>query len=188
MTEKIMWGADKPWKTKSSWFSYLRGCLRKCWSKHPEKLNLLKKMRKQIPNPNPKGNKATVWGATCAMCGNDFVIKDIQVDHIVPAGQLNKTEDIQGFVERLLYVREEDLRCCCKNCNNALALSERMGITFEQALIQKQIIALQKAKQDVDFIRNHDYTPASNQAKRKQQLIEILTKEQDCPAEEKADE
>ena len=104
------WGIDTPWKNSVAFFTYLRSCLRKAWSSHPSKINAIKRKRKQIKNPNPRGNKETVFGFTCEMCGNDFVLKECQVDHIVPAGKLQKTEDIQGFVERLLYVTEDDLR------------------------------------------------------------------------------
>lgn len=178
MSSKEPWqDENSPWKNSTAFFTFLRGCLRKAWSRHPTKLNLIKKLRKQIPNPNPRGNKPTVWGAECAMCGGDFILKDIQVDHITPAGELNKTEDIQGFVERLLYVTEADLRLVCKGCNSALAYSDKHKITFEQALIQKQIIALQKEKKDVEFIRSLGYNPAKNAKLRKEQLIGILTKE-----------
>lgn len=173
------WGEGTPWKNSTAFFTFLRGCLRKAWSRHPTKLNLIKKLRKQIPNPNPRGNKPTVWGATCSMCGQDFVLKDIQVDHVTPAGELNTTEDIQGFVERLLYVTEDDLRLCCKGCNSALAYSDKHKISFQEALIAKQIIQLQKSKSDVAFIKSKGYNPASNAAKRKEQLIEILKEEKE---------
>jgi|SRR5690625_19214 len=145
---KEPWGENTPWKNSTAFFNFLRGCLRKAWSTHPTKLILLKNKRYQIPNPNPKGKKATVWGADCAMCKGTFVIKDIQVDHIVPAGQLNKTEDIQGFVERLLYVTEDDLRLVCKECNSALSYSDKQGITYEEAICEKK--SIQKTKQSAE--------------------------------------
>ena len=110
MGMKEPWGDGTPWRNSTAFFTYLRGCLRKAWSRHPTKLNLIKNKRYQIPNPNPKGKKLTVFGAECEMCGGEFPLSEIQVDHKIPAGQLNKTEDIQGFVERLLYVTEDDLK------------------------------------------------------------------------------
>jgi hypothetical protein len=98
-----------------------------------------------------------------------------QVDHINPAGSLQKTEDIQGFVERLLYVTEDDLRLVCKNCNSALAHAEKQGISIEESLIEKEAIRLQKSKEDIDFIKKAGYTPASNAKLRRSQLIEILS-------------
>lgn len=134
------------WKNETAFFTYLRGCLRKAWSTHPVKLELIKKKRYQIPNPNPRGNKPTVWGCDCSMCGKTDVLKNFQVDHAISAGKLNKVEDIQGFVERLLIVGEGDLRMVCKDCNNALALADKQGISYEEAIIRKKVIAMGKNK------------------------------------------
>lgn len=174
---KEVWGQGSPWKNSTAFFTYLRGCLRKAWSRHPTKLNLIKKQRKQIPNPNPRGNKETVWGATCAMCENDFVLKEINVDHIIPAGQLNHTEDIQGFVERLLYVTEDDLRLVCKACNSALAYADKHGVSFAEALVIKKAIEIQNTKQDKQWLSERGITPSSNAAKRRAQIIECLKEE-----------
>lgn len=175
--DKVPWGEGTPWKNSTAFFTYLRGCLRKAWEKNPIKLNLIKSQRKQIINPNPNGNKPTVWGAECAMCNREFVIKDIQVDHIVPAGKLNNTEDIQGFVERLLYVTEHDLRLVCKNCNSALALADKQGITFNEARAIKKAIEICKAKKDKQFLEDRGILPASNATKRRKQVEQALMEE-----------
>jgi len=174
---KEPWGVGTPWKNSVAFFTYLRGCLRKSWSNNPIKHNLIRKKRKQIPNPNPKGKKNTVWGFDCEICGGEFVMSLCQVDHIVPAGSLQKTEDIQGFVERLLYVTEDDLRLVCKDCNSALALAEKQGISLERARAEKTAIRLQKEKQDVQWLKENGIIPASNSAKRRIQIVEKLMEE-----------
>jgi hypothetical protein len=179
MKKKNPWGVDSPWKNSVAFFTYLRGCLRKSWSNNPIKHNLIKKKRKQIPNPNPKGKKNTVWGFDCEICCGEFVMSLCQVDHIVPAGSLQKTEDIQGFVERLLYVTEEDLRLVCKDCNSALALAEKQGISLERARAEKTAIRLQKEKQDVQWLKENGIIPASNSAKRRIQIVERLMGEKE---------
>lgn len=174
---KEPWGEGTPWKNSTAFFTYLRGCLRSAWAKNPIKHNLIKKMRKQITNPNPRGNKPTVWGFTCEMCNNDFPISMCQVDHKNPAGSLKCKEDIQGFVERLLFVSEDDLRLVCRPCNNALSMADKRGTTYEEEIIQKQAIAILKEKSDVNWLQERGIKPASNQAKRRQQIIEELMKE-----------
>lgn len=165
------------WKNSVAFFTYLRGCLRKAWSTNPIKHNLIKKHRKQIPNPNPNGKKSTVWGFTCELCSGTFVLKDGQVDHINPAGSLQKTSDIQGFVERLLYVTEEDLRLICKGCNSALSYADKQGISFELALVEKKAIDIIKSKKDVAFLEGCGILPASTQAKRREQIKQKLMEE-----------
>lgn len=132
------------WKNKTSFMTYLRGCLRRAWNKNPVKHEHIKKKRYKIPNPNPKGRAKEVWGFTCEMCKNEYPINACQVDHIHPAGKLNDLEDIQGFVERLLVVTDNDLRLVCKDCNSALAMADRYGITYEQAVQRKAEIAFKK--------------------------------------------
>lgn len=174
---KDPWGPETPWKNSVAFFTYLRGCLRKCWSTNPIKHNLIKKKRKQIPNPNPNGKKATVFGFTCEMCSTDHIISNGQVDHKTPAGSLRKTEDIQGFVERLLYVTEDDLRLICKGCNSALAYGDKQGITYEEAIVAKKVIELFKQKKDIQFLKDRGITPASNAKLRKEQIREVLSNE-----------
>ena len=171
---KEPWGKGTPWKNSVAFFTYLRGCLRKAWSTNPIKLNVIRNSRYQIPNPNPKGNKLTVWGFDCKLCGKTFSLKDGNVDHITPAGSLQKTEDIQGFVERLLYVEEADLRLICKSCNSCLAYAEKMGISLDAARIEKEIIQIMKDKKDKEWLLSHNITPASNATKRRQQIKEEM--------------
>ncbi len=174
---KEPWGLGTPWKNSVAFFTYLRGCLRKAWSSSPIKHNLIKKKRKQIKNPNPNGKKETVFGFTCEMCNTDHIIANGQVDHKVAAGSLRKTEDIQGFVERLLYVTEDDLRLICKGCNSALAYADKNGMSYEEAVQEKKLIEICKTKKDVQFLKDHNIVPASNATKRKQQVREVLQSE-----------
>lgn len=172
------WGQGTPWKTQAEFFTFLRGGLRRVWNKHPSKLNALKKQRIQVKNPNPRGNKATVWGASCAMCGKHYISKEIQVDHINSAGQLNKVEDIQGFVERLLLVSEKDLRLVCKPCNSALAYADKYGTTYKEAVLIKQAIDICKmpAQKQRDWLEDKGIVPATTAPKRRKQVEDYLLK------------
>lgn len=174
---KQLWGKNTPWPTESSYFTYLRGCLRRAWNNNPIKIQVIRENRKQIANPNPKGKKPTVWGATCSICHNDFVLKDIQVDHINPAGKLQKIEDIQGFVERLLCIIKDDLRLVCKECNSLLAYSDKMGIPLEEAVIEKEAIKIIKERQDKQFFIDRGLDIPSNSIKRRQDIVTILKEE-----------
>lgn len=173
---KEPWGYEgSPWKNKTEWMTFLRGCLRSAWSKHPTKHNVIKKSRKRIPNPNPKGRVATVWGFTCPLCGDTFPTSEGQVDHIVPAGSLLEKEDIQGFVERLLWVVEEDLRLICKGCNSALAYADKQGIPFAEAKAIKEAIKIIKEKKDLTWLEERGILPALSQQKRREQIVVELT-------------
>jgi len=182
---KEPWGSNTPWKTKASFFNYLRGCLRKAWSTNPIKLQVLKQSRKQIPNPNPKGNKDTVWGCTCSLCGNDYVMKNIQVDHIIPAGKLQDISDVQGFVQRLLYITADDLRVVCKNCNALLAYADKHNISLEEAIIDKEVIRIIKEKKDKQFFIDRELDIPGNARLRREKIKEVLVNEHNLQDETK---
>lgn len=172
---KVLWGyPGSPWKTESAWWGYLRGCLRKAWSRNPIKLNLLKKKRKQIANPNPKGKKETVWGFDCEVCNNTYIMAEGEVDHIVGAGSLKSVNDIQGFVERLLFVTEDDLRLVCKPCHRAITYAEKEGISFEDAMATKKAIQLCGDNLDKQWLLDNNLVPASSKVKRREQIINHL--------------
>jgi hypothetical protein len=177
-TKKI-WGPNTPWKTESAWWGYLRGCLRKAWSRNPIKLNLLKSKRKQIPNPNPRGKKDTVWGFDCPLCDNTYVMADGEVDHIVGAGSLKSVDDIQGFVERLLFVTEDDLRLICKPCHRAITYAEKSGMSFDDAKVEKEAIRICAEGVDKEWLVEHNQVPASSKAKRREQIITYLKENND---------
>lgn len=160
-----------PWSTESQFMAYLRGCFRKAWNTHPVKLAVIKNNRKKVENPNPKGLRKEVWGFCCDICNQESVIKNAQVDHKEACGSLQRVEDIQGFVERLLVVVEEDLRLICKHCNSILAYADKHSLTFEQARIEKEVIAFSKLTKEEQLATLLDQgfsgDEVSNLAKRK---------------------
>ena len=155
--KKILEENPEIWKTESAYFSYIRGCIRLAWSKNPVKLKLLKKVKKQIPNPNygkPRNTKPTVMGGECEICKNDFPMKFLEVDHRHGGTySLRSVEDIQGFFESVCIVSEDDLRVVCKGCHGCLTYAARNNISFEQARIEKQFIQIKKDKNVVDKLR-----------------------------------
>jgi hypothetical protein len=150
LTDKY-WGNGTPFKNKVAFFTYIRGCLRKAWNRHPVKLTKLNTDRKRIKNPNPKGKVPDVWGFKCELCEKDYTMKDCQVDHIIPCGSLQEATDIQGFTERLLFVTMDDLRLVCKDCNSILAYSDKNGTTIAEATAIKNAILILKNKEDKNF-------------------------------------
>lgn len=178
--EKLLQENKEIWKTESAFLSYIRGGVRKAlWNRHPSKTKLINSKRVQIPNPNPRGNKATVWGGECDICKKLFVSAELQVDHIRESGsQLKNISDIQQFIEDIVIVTQDELRWVCINCHSVVSHSQKRGISFEQAKIEKHVISLDKENKVVDILTglNINYIP-STKAKRKALLLEILLKD-----------
>lgn len=180
---KIMWGEGTPWKTQAEFYTYIRGCLRKAWMRHPNKIRKINAVRFKVDRLDKDGNvmldKKTgkpkqIWNCTCDICGHTGKMADFQVDHIHPAKALTCYEDLPGFVLRLLYVKEEDLRILCKQCNAIHAYADKHGISFEEARIEKEAIALCSAKKDKAWLTKRGVIPASTIIKRRKQIVEIL--------------
>jgi 5-methylcytosine-specific restriction endonuclease McrA len=79
----------------------------------------------------------------CSICNNNFNSADVAVDHIVPAGSLTSFNDVEGFVTKL-FCRIENLQVLCNDCHSHKTYADRMGITFEEALLEKKVIAFKK--------------------------------------------
>ena len=175
--DKILEENSDVWKNKSAFMNYLRGGLRKSvWSRHPVKLKLIKERRKRITNPKPSKAHPTVWGAECDVCKKDYAQKDIQVDHIRDdVNRLNDVEDIQEFVEGLSLVTMADLRLVCKPCHSIISHSQRKGISFEEAKIEKEIIALCKDDKLMLDKLSELGVQSSNVPKTKKARKELLT-------------
>lgn len=173
---KQIYGENTPWKTKSALMSWIRGGLRRgLWNKHPIKLIFINKYREQIPNPNPKGKKPTVWGARCALCEGLFPISQIEVDHKKGNHSLKDISDIQSFVENITLIVEDDLQLVCKICHKIKSEAEKKGIAFEEARIEKQVRDICKIRSKcLQFIEDRGIIPATNARKRKIQVKSIL--------------
>lgn len=167
------------WKSESSYFSYLRGCIRLAWMRNPVKLKFLAKAKKQIPNPNfgkPRNTKETVFGATCEICSGDYPMKEVEVDHISGGNySLRSVADIQGFFESVCIVSESDLRIVCKKCHGCLTYAAKMGISFDEARVIKEIIDLQKEGKDTGKLLQLGITK-SNIPTTKDKRRQLLTK------------
>ena len=180
--KKILEENPEIWKTESAYFSYIRGCIRLAWSRNPVKLKLLKKVKKQIPNPNygkPRNTKPTVMGATCEICNNDFPMKLIEIDHRHGgAYSLRCIDDIQGFFESICIVTEGELRLVCLNCHGCLTYAAKENVSFEQAKVIKHVISLDKENKVVDKLNCMGVSCIpTTKAKRKALLLEILLKD-----------
>lgn len=169
-----------PFKTEGSFLTWVRGVLRRGWKVHPVKLEYLTKRRKRIKNTNPKSAKAhpEVWGWVCEQCGEE--VKKVEVDHAGETqGKFTSMDDIQGYAEHLFLVDFDSLECVCVPCHSTRSLAQANGMSFEEAALEKDVIAIckKKAKEVVDYCLKHGYNPqdVSNPDKRRAVVRQILS-------------
>lgn len=166
------------WKTKAAFLSFIRGGIRRAlWNRSPIKLEFIKKYRKRIKNPNPKGKVKEVWGGTCALCNKDFPSPQLNVDHKIGNNSLKELSDLQSFIESIVLVQESDLQFVCIPCHKIKNLQERSGVDFESARVTKEVIAIMNSKTDRQWLKDHGIIPASSAAKRRKQIEEEMKRE-----------
>ena len=109
---------EYPAWTDAKFWAFIRSALRSAWMRWPSKYNLLNKNRKAVEGKRHK------WEYQCEECRQWFQAKEVQVDHKVPAGSLNKYEDLPAFVSKL-FVGEDKLAILCKPCHQIKTNEER---------------------------------------------------------------
>ena len=77
------------------------------------------------PKHEAKRKAKTGYNAyTCCACGDTFGNKDVEVDHITPAGSLKTFADLPGFVERM-FCEADGFQLMCKPCHQLKTNAER---------------------------------------------------------------
>lgn len=106
--------------TESAFWSFIRSALRQKsrWWKPVSECK--QKARRPYKGPN----KRQKFEYQCNHCKKWYAEKNINVDHIIPAGTLTCANDLPGFVERL-FVEVEELQVLCSNCHDKKTAKER---------------------------------------------------------------
>lgn len=106
--------------TESAFWSFIRSGLRQKsrWWKPITECKLKAKRAYKGTNKRQK------FEYQCASCKNWFPEKQINVDHIKPAGSLNCAQDLPGFVERL-FCEIDNLQVLCEKCHDVKTKLEK---------------------------------------------------------------
>lgn len=101
--------------TESEFWSFIRSALRqksRWWKPISQAKAKARRNSKSV-------NKRLKYEYKCAICKDWWPEKQVEVDHIIPAGSLSSYGDLPGFVERL-FCEEKDLRVLCKDCHKKI--------------------------------------------------------------------
>ena len=71
-------------------------------------------------------NKRQKYEYQCRKCKTWHAEKNINVDHITPAGSLNTSQDLPQFVERL-FCEQDNLQVLCTACHDKKTLKEKQS-------------------------------------------------------------
>lgn len=113
-----------PWEqcgwSKSRYFGFIRSGLRMMWTRYPIKHKVMEEARRAYKGTD----KRTKWEYKCATCKKWFKTKEVQVDHINPAGSLKEYSDLPKFVSNL-FCDKSNLQVLCKECHAVKTKEER---------------------------------------------------------------
>jgi 5-methylcytosine-specific restriction endonuclease McrA len=106
--------------TESAFWSFIRSTLRQKsrWWKPIGQAKM--KARRGCVKCAPKQK----YEYQCAHCKQWFKDKDVNVDHITPAGSLRSANDLAGFIERL-FCEVDNLQILCNVCHNKKTQDEK---------------------------------------------------------------
>ena len=113
--------------TESAFWSFIRSALRnksRFWK--PIQECKLKSRRKYTGS-----NKKLKFEYLCSECGKYYPDKESKVDHTIPAGSLNKSDDLPSFVERL-FCEVDGLTCMCVKCHDAKTILDRQQLKLDK--------------------------------------------------------
>ena len=108
--------------TASMFFSMIRSALRakSRWWKPIDECK--KRAKRQYKGPN----KRQKFEYQCNECKEYFPDKQVNVDHIIPAGELTSLNHLPKFVERL-FCEVDGLQLLCIQCHDIKSNNERIN-------------------------------------------------------------
>ena len=170
--EKYWKYPGSPFKNETAWWTWLRGSIRRIWSRSPVKIAYKQSRRYKAPVGK---NGKEVFVSDCEMCGKQS--RNCEVDHLEGGKGFHDWETFVEWQKRILLVSFDDIRELCQECHSVISHSQKTGLSLEEARIDKMAIELVKTKKDKAWILEHGLNPASNAAMRRMQIIDYLSKE-----------
>lgn len=106
--------------TEARFWAFVRSALRQAWTRWPPKYETLERVGRPYKGTDKRQKKEF----QCAICNEWHKRKEVEVDHIEPAGRLRTYEDLPRFVARL-FVGADKLRTLCKPCHQKVTIAQR---------------------------------------------------------------
>lgn len=184
--DRTPWEWSSAWKTKAQYFSWLRGQIRQIWSAYPVRTEWKNSMLRPV-TPEERKQKifhpSTKKVGQCVFCQEWFAGSKLEVDHIEETDGCYSFETAEKFLWRMAAEPTENMALVCKPCHKVKSYAERQGISFEEARVQKAVIAKEKelGKRAKKFLLDKGYSEdeTSNSAKRRSCLEKLIREEID---------
>jgi hypothetical protein len=121
---------DRPYNsgewTKSRFFGFIRSALRSASTRWQPKFDCLKAA--YFDTRMNEKTKRVSKHYKCALCKSIYPGKEIQIDHIIPAGSLREFEDLPSFAQRL-FCEASGFRALCITCHSQVTAEEKLRVS-----------------------------------------------------------
>ena len=131
------------WKTEASYWSWIRGQIRRIYSKYPIARNFKNsKCRKATKEDKLEYNlhTSTKLIGQCNICKQWFAKSKLQIDHREPSEGCTSYETMHSFLDYNAMVSPEELQLLCHPCHKIKTHADNKGISFEEARKDKEKI------------------------------------------------
>ncbi len=166
------------WKSKSQYFNWLRGNLRKIWSDYPVRKIWKKDSLRPVTSKERLSkmfHPSTKNVGQCVMCNEWMAGSKLECDHKKPSNGCSDWSDVPSFVEYCVSQPATEFQLICKPCHKIKAYAERMNISFEDARIEKAIIAyMKKSNTVIDKTLAKHGLPCNNAKVRKDGVRQLM--------------
>lgn len=107
--------------TEARFNSFIKSALRSASQRWPPKYRVLSRACVGTKTNPRTGRLAKHY--LCQSCKNEFVAKDVEVNHIIPVIPISGFDDWGKTIERL-FCEEDGLEVLCKPCHKSLTKQE----------------------------------------------------------------
>lgn len=180
MSEKKPWltpEGKKIWKTEAKYWQWLRGAMRRIWADYP--LRKEWKSRQMRPVTKEEREQKVFHPSTknvgqCFYCKDWFAASKLECDHLTSSDGCVSKEAAESFLWYCGGGVGDDWVLSCKPCHSAKTHGERYGLSIQEAIADKQAIAIIKDKKDRQWLSERGIVPASNEKARRMQIVDKI--------------
>lgn len=178
-----------------------RNAVRSAWGNSVFKRDFYTKRAVKIKNTNPRSVKRfpTVTKYECAICKEMFSVRETELDHLLDENKMTDLSHANDFMKAIFFTSPDKLQILCKDkkkkvkgkneivrfgCHSVRTYQSRYNVTFEEALLSKQIIDICKDDNKViDKLKEFGYNSSTKDLeipktkKARKELIDKLMRE-----------
>jgi hypothetical protein len=167
------------WKTEAQYWQWLRGALRRLWSDYPLrkqwKANQLRPVTQQ-ERDDKMFHTSTKKVGECSLCNNWFPGSKLECDHLQSSNGCTSKETAEQFLWHCGGLTGDMFQLVCKPCHKIKSYAERQGISYEEAVIKKKVIAFMKNSTEDQFDFLSKYASESDVLRTRKDREKFFTK------------